>query len=160
MAFDQLGSNPVETPGNLAAIVCVFVTVESFEQKHPLIRAEVNGLGGCRVCHEWIACSSFESSVRFYQWSQASAGSAPINTNLSMDKTTTTHFQLGDQRSIHLEHGSIVAKDLSSEIVSVYAGVDAINDAVANLLPHCDRITQERFLKILNAAIKPARVHS
>ena len=77
-----------------------------------------------------------------------------------MKQTTTTHFQLGDNRSINLQHGSIVAADSSDQIVSVYAGADAINDAVANLLPHCDRITQERFLKILNAAIKPARVHS
>ena len=66
-----------------------------------------------------------------------------------MDKTTTTHFQLGDQRSIHLEHGSIVAKDSSSEMICIYAGVDAINDAVANLLPHCDRSTQERFIQLL-----------
>ncbi len=160
MAFDQLGSDPVEPTTDAPAIVCVLVAVEGFKNERPLIRAEMNGFSGREVCHEWVACSSFESSVRFYQWSQASAGSAPINTNLSMDKTTTTHFTLGDQRSIHLEHGSIVAKDSSSEIVSIYAGTDAINDAVANLLPQCDRITQERFLKILNAAIKPARVHS
>lgn len=42
-AVFQLGSNPVETPGNLAAIVCVLVAVEGFKQKHPLISAEVNG---------------------------------------------------------------------------------------------------------------------
>ena len=63
MAFNQLGSNPVETPGNLATIVCVLVTVESFEQKHPLVTAEMNGLGGRRVCHEWTACSFREWSV-------------------------------------------------------------------------------------------------
>ena len=45
-AVFQFGSNPVETPGNLAAIVCVLVAVESFKQKHPLISAEVNGLSG------------------------------------------------------------------------------------------------------------------
>ena len=55
MAFNQLGSNPVETPGNLSTIVGVLVTVESFKQKHPLIRAEVNGFSGRRFCHEWIA---------------------------------------------------------------------------------------------------------
>ena len=80
VAFHKLRTDPVETPGNLPAIIGVLVAVESFEQKHPLIRAEVNGLSGCRVCHEWVACFSFESSVRFYQWSQASGGSAPINT--------------------------------------------------------------------------------
>ncbi len=63
MAFNQLGSNPVETPGNLSTVVCVLVRVESFEQEHPLIRAEVNGFSGCRVCHEWIACSFLEWSV-------------------------------------------------------------------------------------------------
>jgi hypothetical protein len=71
-----------------------------------------------------------------------------------MDKTTTTHFELGDQRSIHLEHGSVVAKDSSSEIVSIYAGTDAINDAVAAFLPYCDRSTQERFLQILTDHIR------
>ena len=53
MAFNQLGSNPVETPGNLATIVCVLVTVESFKQKHPFISAEMNGLSGRWVSHEW-----------------------------------------------------------------------------------------------------------
>ena len=51
-AVFQLGSNPVETPSHLAAIVCVLVTVESFEEKHPLISAEVNGLGGFLAWHE------------------------------------------------------------------------------------------------------------
>jgi hypothetical protein len=45
-AVFQLGSNPVETPGDLTAIVCVLVTVESFEQEHPLISAKVNGFSG------------------------------------------------------------------------------------------------------------------
>jgi len=45
-AIFQLGSNPVETPSDLTAIVCVLVTVESFEQEHPLISAEVNGFRG------------------------------------------------------------------------------------------------------------------
>jgi hypothetical protein len=45
-AIFELGSNPVETPSDLTAIVCVLVTVESFEQEHPLISAEVNGFRG------------------------------------------------------------------------------------------------------------------
>ena len=45
-AFFELGSDPVETPSDLAAIVGVLVAVESFEEEHPLIRAEVNGFGG------------------------------------------------------------------------------------------------------------------
>ena len=45
-AVFKLGSDPVETPSDLAAIVCVFVTVESFEEEHPLISAKVNGLSG------------------------------------------------------------------------------------------------------------------
>lgn len=61
---------------------------------------------------------------------------------------------MGDDRSINLQHGSIVATDSSSEIVSIYAGRDAINDAVANLLPHCDRSTQERFMQILTDHIR------
>ena len=45
-AVFKFGSNPVETPSDLAAIVCVFVAVESFEEEHPLISAEVNGFSG------------------------------------------------------------------------------------------------------------------
>ena len=52
-AVFQFGSNPVETPSNPTAIVCVLVTVEGFEQEHPFIRAEVNGLSGRWVSHEW-----------------------------------------------------------------------------------------------------------
>jgi len=63
MAFNQLGSDPVQTPGNLATVVGVLVTVESFEQEHPLIRAEVNGFSGRRFCHEWTACDFLEWSV-------------------------------------------------------------------------------------------------
>jgi hypothetical protein len=44
-AFFKLGSNPVETPSDFTTIVCVFVTVESFKQEHPLISAEMNGFG-------------------------------------------------------------------------------------------------------------------
>ena len=71
-----------------------------------------------------------------------------------MKKTITTHFQMGDNRSINLQHGSIVATDSSDQIVSVYAGTKAINEAVANLLPCCDRSTQERFLQILTDHIR------
>ena len=45
-AIFQLGSNPVETASDFTAIVCVFVTVESFEEEHPFISAEVNGFSG------------------------------------------------------------------------------------------------------------------
>ena len=45
-AFFKLGSNPVETPSDFTAIVCVFVAVESFKQEHPLISAEMNGFSG------------------------------------------------------------------------------------------------------------------
>jgi hypothetical protein len=45
-AVFELGSNPVETPSDLTAIVCVLVTVESFQEEHPLISAEVNGFSG------------------------------------------------------------------------------------------------------------------
>ena len=73
---------------------------------------------------------------------------------LPVKQTRTTHFQLGDNRSINLQHGSIIAADSSDQIVSIYAGIEAINDAVANLLPCCDRSTQERFLQILTDHIR------
>ena len=52
MTFHELGSDPVKATGNLTAIVCVLVTVESFEQERPFIGAEVNGLSGRRISHE------------------------------------------------------------------------------------------------------------
>ena len=75
------------------------------------------------------------------------------NTKL-MNKQIMTRYVLGEHRSINLQHGSIDATDASSESVSIYAGTDAINDAVANLLPCCDRSTQERFIEILTAHIR------
>ena len=45
-ALFKFGSNPIKTPSDLAAIVCVLVTVESFKQEHPLISAEMNGFSG------------------------------------------------------------------------------------------------------------------
>lgn len=71
-----------------------------------------------------------------------------------MKITTTTHFQMGDDRSINFQYGSIVATDSSDQVVSVYAGTEAINDAVAKLLPTCDRSTQERFMQILTDHIR------
>ena len=79
---------------------------------------------------------------------------APLQANLSMKQTTTTHFQMGDNRSINFQYGSIIATDSSDQVVSVYAGTDAINDAVAKLLPCCDRPTQERFMQILTDHIR------
>ena len=71
-----------------------------------------------------------------------------------MNKQIMTRYVLGEHRSINLQHGSIDATDASSESVSIYAGTDAINDAVANLLPCCDRSTHERFIEILTAHVR------
>ena len=49
-----------------------------------------------------------------------------------------------------LQGGWITVSDSTPEKVTILAGTNAINDAVANLLPCCDRSTQERFLQILN----------
>ena len=63
VTFHELGSDPVDATGNPSTIVCVLVTVESFEQEHPFIRAEVNGLSRRRISHEWAACGFREWSV-------------------------------------------------------------------------------------------------
>ena len=55
-AVFQFGSDPVKATSHATTIVCVLVAVESFEQEHPLISAEVNGLGGRWIRHEWAAC--------------------------------------------------------------------------------------------------------
>ena len=73
-----------------------------------------------------------------------------------MNKQIMTRYVLGEHRSINLQHGSIDATDASSESVSIYAGTDAINDAVAAFLPYCSRSTQERFIEILTAHIRKA----
>ena len=62
-AVFQFGSDPVKATSHATTIVCVLVTVESFEEEHPLISAEVNGLGGRWVSHGWAACSFREWSV-------------------------------------------------------------------------------------------------
>ena len=54
MAFHKLRTDPVKATGDSTAIIGVLVTVESFEQEHPLIRAEMNGLGW--FSHEWVRC--------------------------------------------------------------------------------------------------------
>lgn len=84
-AFHKFGSNPVETPGDLSAIIGVFVAVESFEQEHPLISAKVNGFSGRWISHEWALAVSLnglycKTRVReinpaplqtsIYQWTQ------------------------------------------------------------------------------------------
>ena len=72
-----------------------------------------------------------------------------------MNKQIMTRYVLGEHRSINLQHyGSIDATDASSESVSIYAGTDAINDAVAAFLPYCSRSTQERFIQIINDHIR------
>ena len=51
-AVFQLGSNPVEATGHLHPIRGVGITVKALKDKHPLIRAEVNGLGGFLAWHQ------------------------------------------------------------------------------------------------------------
>ena len=69
-------------------------------------------------------------------------------------KIVTRYDMLGEHRFINLQHGSINATDASSESVSIYAGTDAIDDAVAAYLLHCCRSTQERFMQILTDHIR------
>ncbi len=45
-AVFELSANPVEPARYLPPIVGVLVAVKRFEQKHPLISAEVNGFSG------------------------------------------------------------------------------------------------------------------
>ena len=71
-----------------------------------------------------------------------------------MKKEIMTRYTLGEHRSINLQHGYIAVSDASSESVSIYAGTDAIYDAVAQLLPSCPRSTQERFMQILTDHIR------
>tara|TARA_R100000406_G_scaffold65332_1_gene46015 strand:+ start:456 stop:692 length:237 start_codon:yes stop_codon:yes gene_type:complete len=71
-----------------------------------------------------------------------------------MNKQIMTRYTLGEHRSINLQHGYIAVSDASAESVSIYAGTDAIYDAVAQLLPSCPRSTQERFMQILTDHIR------
>ena len=71
-----------------------------------------------------------------------------------MDKITTLAFTLSGKRSVDLKHGWITVSDSSPEKVTILAGAEAINDAIAELLPCCDRSTQERFIQIINDHIR------
>lgn len=71
-----------------------------------------------------------------------------------MDKITTLTFTLSGERSVDLKHGWITVSDSSPEKVTILAGAEAINNAIAELLPCCDRSTQERFIQIINDHIR------
>ena len=60
VAFNQFGSNPIDTTSDFTTISSVLVTVKGFEQEHPFIRAEMNGFRWCRIWHQWIACDFHE----------------------------------------------------------------------------------------------------
>ena len=77
-----------------------------------------------------------------------------------MDKITTLTFTLSGKRSVDLKHGWITVSDSSPEKVIILAGAEAINDAVAELLPCCDRSTQERFIQIINDHIRKTEVEA
>ena len=71
-----------------------------------------------------------------------------------MEKITTLAFTLEGDRSVDLKHGWITVSDSTPEKVTILAGTSAINDAVAELLPYCDRSTQQRFIDILTDHIR------
>ena len=71
-----------------------------------------------------------------------------------MNQTRTLAFTLDGGNSVDLKHGWITVSDSTPEKVTILAGANAINDAVAELLPYCDRSTQERFLQILTDHIR------
>ena len=57
----KLGTHPVKATGNLSTVVSVLVAVKRFEQQHPLVGTEMNGLSW--LSHEWAACGFPEWSV-------------------------------------------------------------------------------------------------
>jgi hypothetical protein len=59
-AVFKLGSNPVQTSGNLSPIVGVFIYMKRFQKQRPLVWTEMNRFSGLGWVH---ACSLFESSV-------------------------------------------------------------------------------------------------
>jgi hypothetical protein len=132
--------------------------MESFEQEHPFIRAEVNGLSGRRVSHEWVACDSFDCSVRFYQWSQATACSAPIKpnpTNLEnyMDSTFSSTLFLKNGSTVKFGTGSATFQD-DLNVITVLIANNSLLEAMASHLLGCDRSTQEHFVQLLTNHIR------
>ena len=71
-----------------------------------------------------------------------------------MKHTTNNHFQPKGQAKIAINGGLIQIHDDSDCSVSVYAPTVAINDAIANYLPYCDRSNQERFMQVLTDHIR------
>jgi len=81
---------------------------------------------------------------------------APLQQNqtLPMKKHLHSHFYLDDNSQLTLSCGSVIASDSSVETISIYAGADAIDDAIDKYLPQCGRFTQERFLQTLTDHIR------
>ena len=77
-----------------------------------------------------------------------------------MKKTLHTHFYLDDNSQLTLSCGSVIASDSSVETISIYAGADAIDDAINKYLPQCDRSTQERFMQTLTDHIRKTEVEA
>ena len=75
-----------------------------------------------------------------------------------MDSTVSSTFFFKNGSTVKIGTGSVNFKD-NLNTVSVLIANDDLMDAIAELLKDCDRSTQCRFLKILNASLKPARVH-
>lgn len=71
-----------------------------------------------------------------------------------MNQTRTLAFTLDGDNSVDLKNGWITVSDSTPEKVTILAGTSAINDAVAELLPYCDRSTQQRFIDILTDHIR------
>jgi len=71
-----------------------------------------------------------------------------------MRQTKMTTFHLGDHRSLSFQSGLIRASDETQDSVTVWVGIDTLNDAIADYLPRCDRSTQERLMQTLTDHIR------
>ena len=153
-AVFEFGSDPVETPSDLPPIIGVFVAVESFEEEHPLISAEMNGFGGFLAWHEWalaVSLNGLYCSTRVRGINPAPLQSA---SNLPMKTVNIVSHSMENVEKVTMTYGLITAQEESGNQCHLYVGSDALNDAIVLYLTHCDRNVQERFMFALTDHIR------
>ena len=73
-----------------------------------------------------------------------------------MKRTNLVSYTVEDVSQVCITYGLFTAQETSGNQIHVYVGSEAMNDAVALYLTHCDREQQERFMQALTDHIRKA----
>ena len=71
-----------------------------------------------------------------------------------MKRTNLVSYTVEDVSQVCITYGLFTAQETSGNQIHVYVGSEAMNDAVALYLTHCDREQQERFMQALTDHIR------